>query len=169
MPYKQYIDSNLVAEVTAAGERTEALQPAFLAGKSTEDTDATGDSTLFTITYDNEIFDQNGDYDGTNTFTSPVTGRYAFHSCMRLAALAAGNTQYSGLIVTSNRNYRGTFFDPGAILIAGAGGVIDMNFSCISDMDAADTCVIKAHASGGAQIVDATVTTTVFFGGYLVA
>ena len=75
--------------MTTAGERTMPLQPAFLAQFTVAQNNVTGDSTSQTVNYTNVIFDQNSDYDGTNTFTAPVTGRYFFGAAVNFENVTA--------------------------------------------------------------------------------
>lgn len=78
--------------MTTAGERTMPLQPAFFALDAVAATNATGDGTVFTIIYDNEVTDQNGDYDPTTgIFTAPVTGLYFFNTSIFVTNLTAAH------------------------------------------------------------------------------
>ena len=65
--------------ITSVGEITFPLTPAFLAIRSSNVTNVTGDGTDYTIIFDSEVLDQNGDYNNsTGIFTAPVTGFYHF-------------------------------------------------------------------------------------------
>ena len=86
------------------GEMTRPLQPAFLAQQTVAQNNITGNGTTATINYTTEIFDNNGDYDGTNAFTAPVTGRYFFSGSVLLGSVSTA-TIGSLRIETSNRTY----------------------------------------------------------------
>jgi len=63
------------------GEITKPLQPAFLACVSTGSLlNKTGAGTDYTIVFATEIYDVNSDFDGTSTFTAPVSGKYTLTS-----------------------------------------------------------------------------------------
>ncbi len=154
--------------MTANGERTMPLQPAFYAHLSVDNTDVTGDGTTFGLEFDTEIFDQNGDYDNTtDIFTAPVTGRYYFQMCVQPLAIATSSftTQFFQ-IVTSNRTHTSIISNPFALQ---RGTNLKFTYSSFCDMDALDTATVTYTASGSTKTVDinAGLTSTVF-SGYLV-
>lgn len=151
MPYKQYIDNNLVAEVTSAGERTEILQPAFSAYLASDDVNQTGNGTFYTVGTDvgfTEIFDQNSDFNTNGTFTSPVTGRYQLNALISISDCTTV-TQMQIHLTTSNRLW------PIWFTRASSGNRIELPLSVLTDMDAADTAIVSVSASGeGADTCD---------------
>ncbi len=93
--------------IDANGHITKPLQPAFMARISnpTPMTDL-AINTNHTVTFDEEIFDQNADYNNsTYTFTAPVTGRYYLNVQLRIDDLDIDVDFYELQIVTSNRTY----------------------------------------------------------------
>ncbi|KKK90569.1 hypothetical protein LCGC14_2721710, partial [marine sediment metagenome] len=162
---------NTVWEMTTAGERTMPLQPAFLATHSAAQNDVTGNNTAVTVDFTTTIFDQNADYDGTNTYTSPVTGRHQFNTSVRFDDLAANSTNGVIRIVTSNRSYQSSAGNYGALRQTTADvNAITLSHATITDMDAADTAFIQVLVGGmGADTVDliGDVTSTYFSGGLL--
>ena len=62
------IDSNEIVTMPS--------QPAFIVNSTVSQ--AISNATPTTINFTTEIADRNADYDGTNTFTAPVTGLYSF-------------------------------------------------------------------------------------------
>jgi len=140
-----------------------AANPAFMAKPSGTLADVSGDGTAYTIVYATEIFDQNADFDGTSTFTAPVTGRYHFDVVTALAQLASGHTVASMNIVASNRTVNVAYCNPYAM----AGGGTDLNLvgSILVDMDASDTCTVSVTVTGAAKAVD--VGAGSYFSGYL--
>jgi hypothetical protein len=155
--------------MTAAGERTMPLQPAFLTHRDADLTDVTGDGTTYTIVWDSEQFDQNGDFDGTSTFIAPVTGKYFFSVGIFTAQLAAAHTVSQLYIVATGDTYRFDQCDPGAIA---SSGTLTFLGSAIIPMTAADTCVAQLRIAGGTKVVDITGNTAAgnasnWFGCYL--
>jgi hypothetical protein len=139
--------------VTAAGEVTNTTQPAFLAFNSETDADVTGNGDAFVVIFNSEVFDQNADFDGTSTFTAPVTGRYRFSSKVMLDELAAAHNSQTMQLVTSNRNYFGTY----DTFAAGANPFVTtrvFSVDVLADMDAADTATVSLNIAGGTKVVD---------------
>jgi hypothetical protein len=160
--YKHAVDSK---RVTAAGATTMPLQPAFLATGGGA-TDATGDGTVFNpVAFATEVYDQNGNYVTTGTFTAPSAGRYLLSAGISIDQLGANHNAAIMTIVTSNRSYTRILY------ACGAGANINTSFSgemtVIADMDAADTAYVQLEVSGGTKTVDLTGTTYGRFSGCL--
>ena len=156
--------------MTTDGERTMPLQPAFLVNLDTTAANETGDGTLYTIAWDDEIFDQNGDFDiGTSTFTAPVTGKYVLSLRVRASNLTASSVvDVRGRISTSNNQVNvynntasGTLSNDGPAETA----------SILVDMDAGDTATATFVATGGSKTVSIVGTSltafNTYFSGYL--
>ncbi len=154
--------------MTAAGERTMPLQPAFNAFLGTTDLNVTGDGTRFPIGSGNaltERFDQNSDFNTNGTFTAPITGRFQLNFMILFQGLN-GAHEVGFRLTTSNESY---FY--GDARNAPAGNLA-MSLSIITDMDASDTAVFEAEVGGSTKVVDifgsATIPRTVI-SGFLVA
>lgn len=159
------VGSSSAITYNTGGELNYPNQPAFLAVKDVAQNNATGNSAAVTVSYSNEIFDQNNVYDGTDTFTAPVTGRYYFSANVGYTSVV-GTSGYIN-IVSSNRTFQGFLVNPTAI--DNASNSLVLNFSTLIDMDASDTCTIETSFSGGAgNTVDLPALTTIMFSGYLV-
>jgi len=146
------LGTNDVLVATAAGEITQPLQPAFLAVLASTISNVTGDGTLYTIVWDTEVFDQNSDFDGTSTFTAPVTGRYEISMAVTVGDLGAAHTDGYSLIYTSNRSYLPHQANYAAY--RDSSNIVSLSFSILCDMDAADTANIEILISNGTKIVD---------------
>lgn len=136
--------------MTAAGERTMPLQPAFLTFANADILNVTGDGTIYTVVFNTEIFDQGSDMT-TTTFTAPVTGRYYFCINIDVQGLTSSHTNGLTQIVTSNRTYQGSNFNPWGIT---AGGVLGYSQETFADMDASDTATFVLRILGGSKVVD---------------
>lgn len=164
------LGTNDVLVITTAGEITQPLQPSFLVVNTAGASDVTGDATGYTLQFTSTIYDQGSDFDGTSTFTAPVSGCYFFSwavSLSDLSAAHAGNLR----LVTSNRS----IFCPNDFVVGAVRDSSDdgqMWGSSYVDMDAADTATILIQLSGGAKVVDivgaATSDPVTFLGGSLV-
>lgn len=157
------LETTTVFSATTAGEITMPLQPAFLAIAALQNA-VTGDATVYTVTFSgSEPFDQNNDFDGTSTFTAPVTGRYQFNCELVLDDLTSSHTAGTITLSTSNRDYVTGNINIGAIRSSGDNG--NLGFAFLVDMDASDTAIVKVTVSNGTKVVD--VTASSWFNGFL--
>ena len=151
--------------IDEAGHVTKPLQPAFMANKSASGQTPSA-NTATTVVFENEVFDNNADYNNSNyTFTAPVTGRYWFHTRIRVDEVGGGTGIYSVRLVSSNRTIHNTQVDLSDYL----DGTMDrMTFTCtgLLDMDASDTCKVQVYEDSGYEIEDEVEET--YFMGYLV-
>lgn len=149
--------------VNIFGFNSSTTQPAFLATHTVAQNNVTGNATVATVNFTTEIFDQSSSYNGTNTFTAPITGRYQLSAALFIndggASTGFGLLQFT----TSNRNYVSQVVFPFAV------GQWQMAASALADMDAADTCIVQGQATGvGADTADyPAAATQTYFGGFL--
>jgi len=140
--------------MTASGERTMPLQPAFMAYLSSDADDVTGDGTNYgPIIFDTEVIDKNSDYDHTSgQFTAPVDGVYSFSANVTFHDVGAANTLGYLSLITSNGTYTEGDFNAGAIRST----INTLRFNCseITEMDSADTAEVNLYVSGGTLIID---------------
>ena len=151
--------------IDEAGCVTKPLQPAFMANKSASGQTPSA-STAVTVVFENEVFDNNADYNTSNsTFTAPVTGRYWFHTRIRTDEVGGGTGIYSIRLVASNRTIHNTQVDLSDYL---DGTMNRMTFTCtgLLDMDASDTCKVQVYEDSGYEIEDEVEET--FFMGYFI-
>jgi len=148
------LGSNDTFIMTANGERTMPLQPAFLAYLGTGDSNVTGDGTYFTIGSGNamtEIFDQNSDFNTNGTFTAPITGQYLFCAQVELDDITSSHTLGLGVFDSSNGKWRVDRSDFGNI---GVTNGMQCGGSVLIDMDAADTCTWDIGVFSSTKTVD---------------
>ena len=123
-------------------------------------------STAVTVVFENEVFDNNADYNTSNsTFTAPVTGRYWFHARIRTDDVTGGTGIYSLRLVASNRTITNTQVDLSDYL-DGTMNRMSFEITGLLDMDASDTCKVQVFEDSGFEIEDEVEET--FFMGYLV-
>ncbi len=163
------VGANAAITSTPDGEITFPQTPAFLATGNMAQNNVTGAATAYTVNFQNEIFDQNGDYDGTTTFTAPITGRYRFTAAVLLQNLDASALVVGPNVVTSNRSYRDIEFN-GANARVNTSDEVVVGTNCLADMDAGDTAFFNITINGMAgDTVDIPGTTPgrVYFCGEL--
>ena len=148
---------------TAANEVTRPAQPAFLEIAAAQ-TNITGDGTTYTIIYTTETFDQNNDFDGTSTFTAPVTGRYCFDVIISVQSLNSSHSLLNLDLVATSRTIRLISINPWAIQYGNGG---QLSGRCLVDMSATDTATVQVAVSNSTKVVDLIATETAF-AGYLV-
>ena len=157
-------------KVTTSGEQTLPLQPCFSAVRSGAVNNITGDGTNYTMIFNDEKFDQSGDYStSTGIFTAPVTGRYAFSSSIYILGLSSSHTSATITLVTSNRSYIMDYFNPyNKGVVSGAQCTLNGSVAAV-DLDAADTAYIRINVANGSKTVDINSGNSVHFSGALIA
>jgi len=145
--------------ISAAGEVTKALQPAFLAQPSSQQQNIQGDTNV-TVVLGTERFDVGSNF-ASNTFTAPVTGKYFLSFVLYGLALPGDATYLEISITTSNRGYV-NIQEPSGSEDVYAGGTV----SCLADMDANDTAFARVTVGGSSTQFDIGTTTT--FSGALI-
>lgn len=134
---------------------TKTTQPAFLANADTV-SNVTGDGTLYTVTFGAggaNTFDQNGDFDGTSTFTVPTTGIYLVQCTLNMTTLTVQMT--TGLIkisvaTTGAVDYPEFNGNPGAIRNLGNGLILSISQLC--KLQATATVTVSVTLSNGAKV-----------------
>lgn len=150
------------------GETTMPLQSAFLARKTTDQLNTTGAGTTVKVGYDAEVFDQNSDYDGVDTFTAPVNGRYCFSASVRLDQVGATSTACGVYFFTTDRFLYLDLFNVAACRLSTE---YISSGTAFTAMDAGDTCyVVSVVANMAGNTVDITwgSESSVLFSGFLV-
>lgn len=163
------LGTNDAIKVTPLGAMTKPLQPSFSAYNSTARSNVTGDGTTYTLIFNTEQFDQAANFDGTSTFTAPVTGRYRFNSTVSLTSLAVGHTSCIFALVNSTSGvvYYGQVINPGAIRDASNGATVHL--SKLVPLAASDQVIVQVTVSNSTKTVgiDNTAIVTSFDGDLL--
>ncbi len=162
------INSGLTIDST--GRNYNTAQPAFLASQTGNQSNVTGDGTTYTVTFTNVISNQGSSFDGTSTFTAPLTGLYYFSVQQYFQDISAAMTNNLFELVSSNATYRLLQENMFSVTI---GGLWIWSASCMIDMDASDTVTFTVRFIGGAKVVDVIGSTsagfrTPVFAGYLI-
>ena len=143
----------------AAGSRqgifTNAEQPWVKAYVNGDKSNVTGNGTVYTVAFDAEIKDTQGNFDtSTFTYTAPATGRYKFNGSIRLQGLSGGShTRCEINLVTSNRTYN--LHDCNLDNVKATTNSACLGFSVAADMDSNDTATVTVEVTGaGVDDVD---------------
>lgn len=136
----------VLRQMTSTGLQTLPLQSAFSAYSSSSASNATGDGTLYTVVCGTELFDQHSDFDGTSTYTAPITARVSLTANAYCQGVTLTDS-FVAQITTSNNAYK---------LVNGANptsSFFNIFCSVLADMDAADTAIFQVTFTGGAKTV----------------
>lgn len=165
------LDTKIITISYTQGNFLLNLQPCFLAYNSSLDADQTGNGTVATVDEDTEVFDKSSDF-ASDTFTASVDGKYFLQGTVTLSDITSADDM-SIQIVTTNRTYYSAICSPTACANGSVdSGLICFNISCLADMEATETAVLKIVSSGeGADNndIDSVVNsiTSTYFSGYL--
>ena len=149
--------------IDATGAVTKPLQPAFLVKTgSTVSNYAT--ATTHTVSFANEVFDNNSDYNtSTYTFTAPVTGRYQLSCGLKINEIDKDSDYYQGQIVVSN-NSIDIFNIRTAQVFNEDSTYYRWTVSMLVDMDANDTAYVTFRPQAGDATADINVNESLFSG-----
>jgi len=148
------LGSNDCIVVESTGEVTMPLQSAFMAYLGTQDSNVTGDNTIFYLGSGNaltKLFDQNNDFVTTGTFTAPKTAKYTLGMNVQVSGLISSHTNYVCAIVTTGNTFTGNNLNPYA---ASTGGVYGSSMCVTVDMTAADTATFYVRVLSGTKVCE---------------
>jgi hypothetical protein len=147
--------------VNAAGSVTQPLQPAFLATGVLQ-SNVTGDATQYTVTFTTVTKNVQSVFDGTSTFTAPVTGFYLLYSYISMTGgIASGSTDFFVALsgVTRLAQFLPADMTP-------SGGIFVVGGAALAFLTALSTVTVIIKGTGGAKTMSVDPTNT-FFGGIL--
>ena len=138
--------------IDEAGTVTMPLQPSLLAVSGAVN-NVTGNGDAYTpAAFTTEVFDRNADFDGTGTFTAPVTGVYAVGVTAQLGGMTSSETRARALVAASNRSI--DLFDVHGYNVSQPDPKMTMTGYTLVDADASDTIVITIYVFNGSKVVD---------------
>jgi hypothetical protein len=157
------IVSNSGMTIDSTGRMVNTTQPSFLASQTSDQSNVTGDGTVYTVTFTNVIFNQGSYFDGTSTFTAPVTGKYLFTCALDVSGLVSGtnnglmSVKVAGTNAGTYRLIQGNLFTYGQ----GGGVAVTICGSVIVPMTATDTATVLIQVANGTKVVDILGSTSV--------
>ena len=138
--------------IDEAGAVTKPLQPSLLAVSGAVN-NVTGNGDAYTpAAFATEVFDRNADFDGTGTFTAPVTGVYAVGVTAQLGGMTSSETRARAAAVASNRSI--DLFDVHGYNVSQPDPKMTLTGYTLVDADASDTIVITIYVFNGSKVVD---------------
>jgi protein involved in polysaccharide export with SLBB domain len=154
--------------IDASGRVTTPLQPMFRAQRSNYIANVTGDGTVFTVPFNEEIGgDVGGNYNlATATFTAPVAGYYLFSVCVPYRGVTSSVTVIATHLVLSHTTNLTLQYTNGAETHINS--YIMMASACVVHMTAAATAHVTMTASGTSKVVDLDYVYNSHFGGFLI-
>jgi hypothetical protein len=145
----------VLRQMTAAGQQTLPLQPAFRAYVTSTLSNVTGDSTVYSITSGTPwtILNQNSsNFTTGGTFTAPVSGYYSFTALMQLGGTTVATTQTSIRLVVSGTSAFTYEYDQNVVPSTGS-TFQDVQIAAIAYMTAGDTAILQVAAKGTTKVV----------------
>ena len=150
------------------GRYTASAQPLFLA-TGTANSNCTGNGTAVTVGFGTEVYDLASNYDGTDTLTAGVAGKYILACEVSFTGVTTAMVTGYISIVTSNRTYK-KWVHPSNMEAQSGGNTLSLHLSAIADMDASDTATVQVSLNEGAQVADIVSTAEqTWFSGALLA
>jgi len=136
--------------ITQDGHYTFPKTACFAAFTTNAQNNVTGDGNDYTVIFDNEEFDQNGDYNSTSgIFTAPVDGNYLFVSNVAVFSITSSMTTGSSSIATSNGGSLGLYCSPAACDANNT--TLGLGAHTIRQLDALDTAFVSVLFENGAS------------------
>jgi hypothetical protein len=157
--------SGALMNILGNGETTLPIQAAFLAAKTVDQANVIGAGASATVGYSTETYDHGSNYDGVNTFTAPVTGRYIFNASILLDGATASSNEIEYHIECSNRDSARLLC---SLEFMRTGPYYRSTMSAFLDMDAGDIAFVWAYGAGmAANDIDFSTNNAEFFYGKL--
>lgn len=146
--------------------------PAFMATSNADQSNVTGDGTIYDIQFPDEIFDVTNSFDAVSTFTAPLSGKYFFNVQLLLSDVSAAMTNDLIYITTTAATYR--LVQQSFAADISVGGVYVFNSSTIANMSVGDTAKVTIRFLNGAKALDikgatAAAFRTPVFSGYMIS
>lgn len=144
--------------------------PSFQSVNNATQSNVSGDGTVYTVVYPNEIYDNASNFDATSTFTAPRTGLYRFYAGVYLDQ-TLGVSDYYAYIIADGVTYPLEQIDL-VPHIGPLGQYYVQSYTMLCAMAASSTAIFYVKCSGIGKTVDlagtgAGVRTPYFSGNFL--
>ena len=154
--------------IDADGQVLKPKQPAFLVKPSSTQTDF-NQGQVITIDFGTEVFDVGSNF-ASNTFTAPVTGKYALQFAIQINDISNqdSSTYYYIEMNTSNRPYYNLSSIDQAVGSSAGQYYFTLAASVTADMDANDTVTCRVVQGGTSGVGPSDISNNSHFSGFLV-
>ena len=154
--------------IDADGQVLKPKQPAFLVKPSSTQTDF-NQGQVITIDFGTEVFDVGSNF-ASNTFTAPVTGKYALQFAIQINDISNqdSSTYYYIEMNTSNRPYYNLSSIDQAVGSSAGQYYFTLTASATADMDANDTVTCRVVQGGTSGTGPSDISNNSHFSGFLV-
>lgn len=158
--------SSSAATYNASNYYNNTAQPCFRAYASTAQNSVTGNNTEYTVQFKTSAFDQASSFDGTSTFTAPVTGKYFLQYQIGIAQVTTSFQAIKMEIYVASNSVAVFYGNAGTMQI---GNYITTSISTVINMLATNTAYCAINVSGSTQTINIqTGNNNTFFSGYLI-
>jgi hypothetical protein len=123
--------------------------PSFLVTNNSPLTDVTGDNTIYTMLWPNEVSDPFNVISG-GVFTAPANGLYLFSATVSIEGIDTGHSAKYITLATSVGNYNFNFQD------SLAEAAQSLTVTMIIPLSLSDTAFINITVAGGSKTIDIT-------------
>lgn len=155
--------TNLIV-ISSTGSVTRPSQSSFIAtGSTATQTNVTGDGTAVIVNFPTVLFNNNGDYNATNTYTCPADGMYRFSSSINLVGLGAGHDSCLIEMLLNGFTFSTILVDP-ARLKNGVNNLALNNGSFMS-LSTGNTVQMRVTVSGSTKTVSILASGNTWFSG----
>lgn len=149
------LGTNDTFAMSAAGERTLPLQPAFSADVGTTITNVTGNDVLYTCIYNTEAADQGSDYStSTGLFTAPIAAKYKFVTTLSLGGITTSQNNCPVWFGVNGTAFTYVFSQESFANVYDVSGAFAITGEVVVELAAADTIGVIIQFFGGTQVVD---------------
>lgn len=129
-------------------------QSYFQAYVSSPPTNITGDGTVYTIIYNTENYDRNGDYNNTTgIYTAKVDGIHPLKGGARIDGMTSSHIRFFIRITTSKGNVFGGEVNPYAVRQQQGTNTLHLGVAFDFYLDAGDTAKIDIMVAGGTKVI----------------
>lgn len=118
---------------------------AFSAYNSTPVANVTGNGTIYTCTFDTELYDTASAFSGGTTFTAPVTGIYNFSAVATYTGINGTKTDSGLFFLAAGASYR--LFNMASTSVA-TSGTFTWSGSLDISLTAGQTCIAQIYTFG---------------------
>lgn len=146
--------------------------PAFMYTNNAAQNNVTGDGTQYTVIFNTQVYDATSSFDGTSTFTAPLSGLYHFNAGLWLGGtIDAGHVRALVSFITSTGyEYR---WDYNLYNESSPGNGLNYTYATDFKMVAAETVVVKVMVGGSGKTVGILQSSPApycsYFSGYMIS